>query len=281
VPTPDAVPINITAGPDGNLWFTEYNAGKIGRISTSGAITEFAPPNFPSASPTSIAAGPDGNVWYADYAGVGRVMPDGTISVFPVADNTNYPVHITAGPDGNIWYTQFYGTNIGVSTPSGVTSEKPVTNQTHPFIGITGGSADGNLWFLGGDNEVFRMTTGGSVTPFSIPTPNATAQTITPGTDGNLWLTEFQKIGRITPSGTITEFPVSNQTGVKITRGPDGNVWFTGQINSPQLGRVTPAGDITLIAVPNMGEGIAGGPDGNIWYTDSNRGKIVRFLLNP
>src|SRR5215831_7630394 len=28
VPTPDAVPINITAGPDGNLWFTEYNAGK-------------------------------------------------------------------------------------------------------------------------------------------------------------------------------------------------------------------------------------------------------------
>jgi virginiamycin B lyase len=30
----------ITAGPDGNLWFTEPN-GKIGRLSPSGEVTEF------------------------------------------------------------------------------------------------------------------------------------------------------------------------------------------------------------------------------------------------
>ena len=30
----------ITAGPDGNLWFTEPN-GKVGRITTSGDVTEF------------------------------------------------------------------------------------------------------------------------------------------------------------------------------------------------------------------------------------------------
>jgi streptogramin lyase len=25
-------PVGITTGPDGNLWFTEYNNGKIGKI---------------------------------------------------------------------------------------------------------------------------------------------------------------------------------------------------------------------------------------------------------
>ena len=47
VPTPNSVPTEITSGPDGNLWFTERNAGKIGRITTAGVITEFSPP--PSA----------------------------------------------------------------------------------------------------------------------------------------------------------------------------------------------------------------------------------------
>ena len=35
-----ARPMNIVAGPDGNLWFTEPN-GKVGRITTSGDVTEF------------------------------------------------------------------------------------------------------------------------------------------------------------------------------------------------------------------------------------------------
>jgi hypothetical protein len=32
VPTAASNPSGITAGPDGNLWFTEFNANKIGRI---------------------------------------------------------------------------------------------------------------------------------------------------------------------------------------------------------------------------------------------------------
>lgn len=31
--TAGAQPIGITAGPDGNLWFTEFNGNRIGRIS--------------------------------------------------------------------------------------------------------------------------------------------------------------------------------------------------------------------------------------------------------
>ena len=41
-PHQSAMPWGITPGPDGNLWFTENGAGKIGRITTGGVITEFS-----------------------------------------------------------------------------------------------------------------------------------------------------------------------------------------------------------------------------------------------
>ena len=60
-------PWAIAAGPDGNLWFTEYGGGvgKIGRITTTGAITEYATPTALSG-PWAIAAGPDGNMWFTE-----------------------------------------------------------------------------------------------------------------------------------------------------------------------------------------------------------------------
>jgi len=35
IPTANSGPIAITTGPDGNLWFTENNAGAIGKITTA------------------------------------------------------------------------------------------------------------------------------------------------------------------------------------------------------------------------------------------------------
>ena len=68
VPTAGSGLVGITAGPDGNLWFTEQNASKIGRITTAGAITEFAVPTA-SSEPGGITAGPDGNLWFTEEHG--------------------------------------------------------------------------------------------------------------------------------------------------------------------------------------------------------------------
>src|SRR5262249_20087021 len=43
-PTGQSNPTVITAGPDGNLWFTETSANKIGRITPGGMITKFPLP---------------------------------------------------------------------------------------------------------------------------------------------------------------------------------------------------------------------------------------------
>jgi virginiamycin B lyase len=53
----------ITVGPDGALWFTETIANKIGRITTSGELSEFLLP-VPNSLPSGITAGPDGALWF-------------------------------------------------------------------------------------------------------------------------------------------------------------------------------------------------------------------------
>src|SRR5262249_3182758 len=59
-------PEEITTGPDGNLWFTEFGSSRIGRLTTAGAFTEFAAGITTASSPFGIAVGPDGNIWFAE-----------------------------------------------------------------------------------------------------------------------------------------------------------------------------------------------------------------------
>jgi streptogramin lyase len=73
------MPFSITAAPDGNLWFSETNGlwpgwgsgGKLGSISTSGVVTEFALPASTETNTTMpsigvVTVGPDGAIWFTD-----------------------------------------------------------------------------------------------------------------------------------------------------------------------------------------------------------------------
>lgn len=114
--------------------------------------------------------------------------------------------------------------------------------------GITAGP-DGNLWFTdSGANQIERITPGGIVMGFPIPTHNSGPMEITTGLDGNLRFTENTagRIGRITPTGTITEFSLSlSENGPSgITAGPGGTIWFTAwggnaPNNTDLIGRIT------------------------------------------
>jgi len=73
-------PDGITKGSDGNFWFTENAAGRIGRMTPAGVFTEFALPAVPPPAgspagtagttphPTAITAGPDGALWFARFS---------------------------------------------------------------------------------------------------------------------------------------------------------------------------------------------------------------------
>jgi streptogramin lyase len=191
-PTANAGPYGISAGPDGNLWFTEFLANKIGMINpATHAIGEFP---IPSASPRpqGISAGPDGNLWFAQQSAgaIGMINP----ATHAITEFTTAPYGsswISAGADGNLWFTEGGPSNVGMINPA-----------THA-------SAE-----------------------FATPTASASPDGISAGPDGNLWFTERAagNIGMINPATHgIFEYPVpyAGSTPYQITAGPDGNLWFT------------------------------------------------------
>ena len=109
-----AMPESIVAGPDGNIWFAEVGADKIGRLNpgstppSSAVITLFTPPV--SGTLGNIVVGPDGNLWIGSRgtgpnpSAVLRVTPAGVITPFDLpSGSTANPDVIAAGPDGNLW----------------------------------------------------------------------------------------------------------------------------------------------------------------------------------
>src|SRR5437870_5834027 len=102
VPTSNSAPSGITAGPDDNLWFTEEAGNKIGRISPTGAISEF--PLAVGAMPGGIVAGPDGNLWFTERGAnkIGRISLTGDLAEFPIPTAASNPWRISTGGDGNL-----------------------------------------------------------------------------------------------------------------------------------------------------------------------------------
>ena len=65
--------MGIAVGSDGNLWFTEFAANKIGEINpVTHAISDFTIPTTASG-PVAIVAGPNGNMWFTESGGVGKI----------------------------------------------------------------------------------------------------------------------------------------------------------------------------------------------------------------
>ena len=95
IPTFFSQPAGITLGPDGNLWFSELNGGRIARITTGGVVTEFDAGISAGAGTAGMTVGADGNFWFAEqYIGrIGRA-PTGV----PTAQRTFVSAH---GQDSN------------------------------------------------------------------------------------------------------------------------------------------------------------------------------------
>jgi streptogramin lyase len=117
--SPDQVlPGYAAPGPDGNVWFGEFSAGrhKIGSVDPNGVVTEYTVPAG-NATVNAITTGVDGNLWLtvgglaADDNKIVNMTTAGTILDDFVTHQT--PVGITVGPDGNIWFAARANGEIG------------------------------------------------------------------------------------------------------------------------------------------------------------------------
>lgn len=272
-------PFGITAGPDGNLWFTESTGNRIAKITTSGTLTEYSTSG--NAVPRGITAGPDGKLWFAegDRNSIATSTTSGSITEYSASSSSNvFPDAITVGPDGNLWFTEFLGNSIGKMDTSGtlLAEYSAGLSAGAGAAGIAAGP-DGNLWFTESNTSTIgKITTNGTITEYSAGiTPNAAPTGIVAGPDGNLWFTECSgnRIGKITTSGTVTEYSVgitANSGLTGIAAGPDGNLWFT-ETGVDHIGKITTSGTVTEysgITHGGLPAGIAVGSDGSLWFTE-------------
>lgn len=264
------------------------NAGGAGLVYATAGATQLGPtcgncnigfdiPDFSTLG--FLTTGPDGNVWFVTAATNMQYQPQcgffpfcynngvsefGYLSESATLDQQNGqvfnlstpfgPSSITTGPDGNMWIAiptgpplpwKFYR-----STLSGqIVSQMPLAGVFSIGDAVTG--PDHAVWFTDPvDNVVGRVTVGGSLTTYPLPSTNAGPYAITVGGDGAIWFTEqnTSKIGRITTSGLVSEYATPTSSA-----GP-------GQI---------------------VGPASSGCGNAQLWFSEANTGKVAEVIIKP
>jgi virginiamycin B lyase len=303
----DSGPSDITAGPDGALWWGDL--GKIGRITVDGHVSGFTASLPRDAVIGDLTLGPDGRIWFTErpYSRIGAITPTGTVTQYRLPSDRvgpfPFPVVVTPtslafGSDGALWFTQLYNAAIGRMTVDGRIGHY-TRGIRSDALDIAAGP-DGALWFTSNKEGlgIGRITTAGQVSYFSRGLRGEPGFIVS-GPDGNLWFTartEYRDfIGRITPAGAVTRFMRGTSRAFMIGAGPTADIWFSRPTTShddpyeedDSLGRIKADGRVTPFFggafVRSQISGITTGPDGNLWFTEmpaNDGGHVGRLDLD-
>jgi streptogramin lyase len=266
---------DIAAGPDGALWFTTQAGNERQLVEIAGATggtyklsfegSETAPIAFNANAATVKAA-----LEVVPTIGAGNVAVAGSNTTLPIVRTVEF-IGALAGNNvssmtcdgsaltpGGSTCTVSTRQNAGPASIGRITTGGTITEFGIEANGGNAGSApgsiaagaDGNLWFTdnGTTKAIGRITPTGTITEFSAGLAvdgqpggaGLTPDGIVAGSDGSIWFTDpgdTKAIGRITPTGTITEFSagLSGTSPIAITTGPDGNLWITDTQNREVL----------------------------------------------
>jgi streptogramin lyase len=147
----------ITAGPDGNLWISDYHY--IARMTVHGKTTLFKPPGISRGyMPRQIVAGPDGNVWllqqqYENASGswITKVTPDGKFAHYTIG-GSHHPSTLCLGPNGEFWFLdQASPAAVGSISTSGATTYYTIQNAMYAVLDLITTGPKGPLWVVGRD----------------------------------------------------------------------------------------------------------------------------------
>jgi virginiamycin B lyase len=306
-------PNGIAKGPDGAMWFTEYDADRIGRIAANGSVTEYptsGPALSAGADPSQIVAGPDGNLWFTEFGTgkIGEINPGSgqLVGEYPLPSGaTSEPEGITVGPDGALWFTENGAGQVGrldiaagvPGTSDGITeyavgTSVPDRIATKPVDLVEG--PDGALWVtLLGTAAVDRIDTSAvsagtldGITNYFLPGAGSAPEGIAVGPDNAVWIAddgakELVRVDTATivsnPSAAITDFPVS-ATPLWISSAGDGGLWVTDNADDELL-RFDPSTHATQVfgsAQGVTGDATADAQDasGNLWFTEFDATKV-------
>lgn len=280
-------PLGIVAGPDGNMWFTEYKASRIGVIKPDGTIVEH-PTKSPGIRPAFIAQGPDGNLWFTGLDRIGVITPIGAQREHILHSGCDPAGNLTAGPANSIWFTETcssaaYLVQMSTGADEGLYAEYPIDFASN--YGVVVGP-DGNLWLAESRYGNFGEFTWPAAVYSEFAPLHADPGTpwLTVGPDNNLWMPEpdYHLLASINSStGTISEIPWPNSSTIinGIVTGSDGNLWIA---DGSAIWRVDVSGPSpisTALSSPPEADAIANGPDDTVWVTEFATDKIAVIRL--
>jgi hypothetical protein len=111
----------MVAGPDGNIWYTNYSANAIGRLTPTGVITQYTLP-VSGSQPSGITVGSDGALWFtqaispAGQLRIGRISTTGAINEYLLTysgPGFAAGAGITGGPPGAPFANTLYVVALG------------------------------------------------------------------------------------------------------------------------------------------------------------------------
>lgn len=316
-PTPDSSPTGLVFDAEGNLWFTEINGNKIGKLvpsevepGTSKGITEYELPH-PNSKPHYITAARDGTIWFTEMVGrVGKIDPaTGKITEFDVPTNNSEPHKIVEGNHGMIWFLEFEVNKVARLNPADGKIREYQIPQGNPHDLVI---HEGRVWYTQGGKfwaQMFFNKVGyldiesGKTGEIIVPSERSVPHGLAKADDGTLWFTQMfaNRIAKLDyssgPSPKVVEYLLDGRKGPHDLTVDDqrGFIWFT-QNRTDSIGRL----DLSK-AVPGTSKGvvdyqiptprahpsdIAIDKDGNIWFTEMGlyfRGKYQNKIgkLSP
>jgi virginiamycin B lyase len=297
VPTSAAGLGRIVTAPNGDMWFTEEDVNKIGRITPAGQITEFSLPPVSGTGDTSdsivdLDVTADNTVWVVyDSGRRARSLNIVTQVVSPEVwldpSERPYGEEVEIGADGSPWISMSYDVD-GLARIVGVESVWHV--NAPPCDGALARAADGAMWCQSDDRLIRSNADASGGTTYPLPDGLADPYSLAAGPTGSMWFARFFSgtwiskpdsgdVGWIDQaSGRTTIFNTGEDTApFSLTRGPDNNMWFTSIGDARGIGHLDARGRGALTQVGNYEPRyLTFGQDGAVWFTDSANNSIVR-----
>jgi streptogramin lyase len=237
-----------------------------------------------------LIAGPDGNIWVALTNSVGRVTPDGTVTVFTSTDfdKLGNPEGGITAADGAVWLSQ---PPSGVQSILKITPGNPPTAESFPVTDVDAGAtamalgSDGNIW-VGVPGKLVKFPpsepTNSTVYPFTGLQPKCMAAS----PDGTLWVADSNgpALLNVKTDGSLVHEPYPTGTGPQcLAAGPGGQVTVGLPASSPQqIGQLSPGGTLQLINRPDGSDpfGVAFGADGAFWVAEFQGHRLARVTTD-
>ena len=285
LPHADSQPYYLAKDAAGNVWFTEYQVARIGKMDTTGFVTEYDVPSYNFG--VVISVGPGGSMWFTegnDVNVIGEITPNREVRELPLPIGACAGEGIAAGLDGNMWFTDPCQNRIARITTEGKVSEFRVLSRDAFVKGIVAGPDD-NLWFTETNTgRIGRITPRGEVREFDGPTDSALPSGIVVGPNRRLYAAANNGVWEIDLSGHVENYgDALSADGDVVVLGPQNNLW----ISHPTNGKIDIFNPRThMFSKPvqpkiSIVGGLTTGSDGRVWFAAQNDNYLGAYRWRP